>query len=70
MIVTGIKCKICGEKIWSKNTHDFHWCKCHNVAVDGGRSYLKVVGGMLAATEGDTKAYDVVKIDTGKEDGS
>ena len=40
-----VKCLNCDEIIRSKNQHDFIWCKCHNVAVDGGSWYLKRVGG-------------------------
>lgn len=36
-----IKCNHCGEIIESYNVHDFKFCKCGTVAVDGGRDYLK-----------------------------
>lgn len=39
-----IRCKKCGDVIESTYTHDFKWCSCHSVAVDGGRSYLKRCG--------------------------
>lgn len=35
------KCLICGEIIESTHRHDFKWCSCRNVAVDGGLDYLK-----------------------------
>lgn len=35
------RCLDCGDVIESKHRHDFRWCSCENVAVDGGRSYLK-----------------------------
>jgi hypothetical protein len=38
------KCKKCGETIESKHRHDFVWCKCESIAVDGGKDYLKRVG--------------------------
>jgi hypothetical protein len=44
MKVQGIECLLCGDKIWSRHRHDFRWCKCEKVAVDGGREYLKIVG--------------------------
>ena len=44
IIVNKIKCKKCGDVIESKYTHDFKYCKCKAVAVDGGRSYLKRLG--------------------------
>ena len=44
MKVYGIKCNKCGDIIYSRAVHDFHWCKCNAVAVDGGLSYLRIVG--------------------------
>ena len=39
-----IKCKKCGDIIESINVHDFKWCSCRTVAVDGGYEYLKRAG--------------------------
>ena len=39
-----IKCKKCGDIIESIDVHDFKWCSCGAVAVDGGREYLRRVG--------------------------
>ena len=36
-----VQCLICGDIIESVNRHDFKWCSCKNVAVDGGLDYLK-----------------------------
>lgn len=36
-----IKCKHCGDIIESVHRHDFKWCKCKTVYVDGGKDYLK-----------------------------
>ncbi len=41
ILVNKIKCKKCGDIIESKTTHDFKFCKCGTVAVDGGKEYLK-----------------------------
>lgn len=41
IIENKIKCKHCGEIIESKHTHDFKYCKCGTVAVDGGLLYLR-----------------------------
>ena len=41
IITNKVKCNKCGDIIESTYTHDFKWCSCHNVAVDGGHSYLK-----------------------------
>lgn len=44
IIVNKIKCKKCGDVIESKSVHDFKFCKCGAVAVDGGQDYLKRCG--------------------------
>lgn len=44
IIKNKIKCKHCGDVIESLNTHDFKFCLCGKVAVDGGKSYLKRSG--------------------------
>ena len=38
------KCKKCGDVITSVTRHDFVWCTCHTIAVDGGLEYLRRVG--------------------------
>ena len=35
------KCKKCGDVIESKHRHDFVWCKCKTIFVDGGNDYWK-----------------------------
>lgn len=37
-----IKCLLCNDIIESKYRHDFKWCKCGKVAIDGGNDYLKI----------------------------
>jgi hypothetical protein len=44
IIRNGIKCKHCGDIIESTSIHDFKFCSCGKVAVDGGCSYLKRSG--------------------------
>lgn len=44
IIYNAIKCKKCGEIIESKHRHDFKFCKCGAVAVDGGHDYLRRIG--------------------------
>lgn len=36
-----IKCNHCGDVIESMHVHDFKWCSCETVAVDGGKEYCK-----------------------------
>lgn len=39
-----IRCNKCGDVIESVHVHDFKWCNCQSVAVDGGHDYLRRVG--------------------------
>lgn len=39
-----IRCKQCGDIIESKSVHDFKFCSCGKVAIDGGHHYLKRSG--------------------------
>lgn len=39
----GIRCLDCKDIIYSVNRHDYHPCKCKNVAIDGGRDYTRTV---------------------------
>lgn len=41
IIKNAIRCVKCGDVIESESVHDFKWCRCGAVAVDGGRAYLK-----------------------------
>lgn len=52
--VDGVYCKKCEDVIYSAHVHDFHYCHCGAVAVDGGREYLKICG--------DLKDYNTCKI--------
>ena len=41
-----VECTRCGEVVRSEHRHDFRWCKCGNIAVDGGSWYLKRCGNL------------------------
>lgn len=41
IVRNSVKCLLCDTEIESKHVHDFAWCPCGNVAVDGGQEYLK-----------------------------
>ena len=41
IIKNAAKCLNCNEVVESKHRHDFARCSCGNVAVDGGKAYLK-----------------------------
>lgn len=40
-----IRCLGCGEVLESRSVHDFRMCKCGRCGVDGGREYLRRLGG-------------------------
>lgn len=44
IIVNKIRCQKCGDVINSTHRHDFKFCKCGAVAVDGGKDYLRRYG--------------------------
>jgi len=49
VIVTNkAQCKLCGDIIESLNRHDYKRCSCGEIAVDGGKSYLKRSAGDLS----------------------
>ena len=41
IVKNSIKCNHCDDVIESVHVHDFKYCKCGTVAVDGGKDYLK-----------------------------
>ena len=47
ILVNKIQCKNCKDFIVSKPVHDFKWCSCKIIAVDGGLEYLRRVGDNL-----------------------
>jgi MinD superfamily P-loop ATPase len=46
-----VRCKKCNDTPYSANRHDFKYCKCGAIAVDGGMDYLKRVGDLKACEE-------------------
>lgn len=51
VISNKIRCRECGDVVESVHRHDFRFCKCGTVAVDGGREYLRRVGNLEAIEE-------------------
>ena len=41
VVINKAQCKLCGDIIESLNTHDYKRCGCGEIAVDGGKSYIK-----------------------------
>lgn len=40
--VNAIRCPKCGEIIYSRAHHDFHFCHCGNAYIDGGFDYVRI----------------------------
>lgn len=45
------QCRKCEDIIESTHRHDFVWCKCQSIAVDGGKAYIRRVGDPTAILE-------------------
>jgi tRNA(Ile2) C34 agmatinyltransferase TiaS len=41
IIRNAARCRKCGDVIESKHHHDFRFCKCGAIFVDGGHSYIR-----------------------------
>lgn len=63
IVKNAIKCMKCGDIVESNYTHDFKFCSCEAVAVDGGTSYLKRCGDFADYED----LSEILKIET-KED--
>jgi len=69
IIQNQLRCNKCGDEPYSAHVHDFKYCKCGSVAVDGGMEYLRRVGAfdnttdlsMSMEQEDLTKCVDAVK---------
>ena len=44
ILINRAKCLKCGDIITSEHRHDFRYCGCRSIAVDGGREYLRRLG--------------------------
>jgi len=58
--IHAIKCKKCGDIIYSRAVHDYHSCTCGSVSIDGGFEYQKI-SGELAYFEYCTLKINVTK---------
>lgn len=51
IILNSIRCKTCKDLLVSLHVHDFRWCSCGKVAIDGGKEYLKRCGSSTDYTD-------------------
>jgi hypothetical protein len=54
-----IQCKKCLDIIESYHRHDFKWCQCKSVFIDGGKEYQRVgwVGDYSELVETDCRKF-------------
>lgn len=58
MKVNAVRCRECGDTIYSRARHDFRECSCGSSFVDGGSFYLRYGGCASAPFEIDIKVTD------------
>ena len=61
MIKNAIKCLKCNDIIESKHQHDFKWCECKSVFVDGGLTYRRI-GGDLSMIEDMSEYIEIDEV--------
>lgn len=44
VLINRARCLKCHDLIESTHTHDFRWCSCKAMAVDGGHDYVRRIG--------------------------
>ena len=44
VLKNSIRCKKCNSILESKSTHDFNWCDCKSIFIDGGFDYCRYGG--------------------------
>lgn len=53
----GVRCKKCGDEIYSNYRHDYMECKCGSVSIDGGLDYMKCSGNLEDIDQCERLAY-------------
>lgn len=41
IVATGLMCPKCDDIIFSRANHDYHYCTCGSISIDGGFEYLR-----------------------------
>ena len=57
-----IKCLNCNDIIESNYRHDFKWCKCGSIFIDGGQDYLRYGGKAL-----EDESFEIIYSDAKEE---
>lgn len=57
------QCRLCDDIIESVHRHDFKFCSCGEISVDGGKSYIKRsakdLGNIIELSEGYQEEVEV-----------
>jgi hypothetical protein len=51
LTINAAQCTKCNDIVTSKHRHDFRFCKCGAVAVDGGLEYARRVGDLKSCID-------------------
>jgi hypothetical protein len=71
ILKNSVQCLKCGDIIVSMHRHDFKFCSCEAVGVDGGNAYLKRMGSfhhikeLSVMVEGGVEVWDTEELDNG-----
>jgi len=64
IICNKAQCKKCKDIIESHTVHDFKFCKCGAIAVDGGKDYIRRLGFPEDIIE--LSQYEIIKTENKK----
>ena len=42
-VISALYCEKCKAIVYSRHVHDFRWCPCEDVAIDGGQDYTRII---------------------------
>lgn len=54
VIVNKVRCKKCNDIIESKHSHDFKYCHCGEIFIDGGNEYQRYGWALKTPSEGSS----------------
>lgn len=41
LLIKAARCPYCNDEIYSSHRHDFVFCKCKKIFIDGGTDYIR-----------------------------
>jgi hypothetical protein len=61
ILVNAIICKVCGDKVISRRTHDYKRCKCGLCINDGGQDYFKRSGEYIEVSITSDDSHHIIR---------